>query len=266
MLSHTVHTHHLILVRTQQLIQRAQADPAFVNELVQEILGLRTENESLKTQLSEAEQTHMAAQLALRQARGVSSYLRNNKHQMMATDNKAKEAMKKAVDMSHYLESKTVELEAKLGVATKTESQAQLALRQARGVTSYLKSKNENLEKKLAAANQAEQEAKLAWRKARDNNMLLRRSLVVEAERNETSFIVEGEEEKTASDGLYDDDNEEVMASEEAREEARGLGSLLSNKNAQAVVLADIEEESALSTSETIGILCLAAIAVSMIF
>lgn len=134
------------------MIQRAQADPAFCQQLVEELLSFKTENETLKNTVSEHEQSVAAAKLALCQAKGFSAYFKDSQDQLSAWSLQAKEAMKKALDLSNHLEEKRVKLEEKMKTVQQKEYESKLALRQARGVTTYLKTQNQILEKKLMAA------------------------------------------------------------------------------------------------------------------
>eukprot|EP00977_Amphora_coffeiformis_P021102 scaffold8828_cov204-Amphora_coffeaeformis.AAC.23 len=158
------------------MIERAGTDPVFAEELVRDLLKLQEENRTLKDEVMQVKKTEQAAQQALRQARGISSYLKGKQGELKKTEGKTQLALRQANGISSFLKSKNESLEQRLKNAEQIEMEAQQALRQARGISAYLKSKNASLEKKLAAA-KTEKSAESAFRQAQQSTVNLRSSL-----------------------------------------------------------------------------------------
>lgn len=158
------------------MIERANQDPAFAEQLVRDLLKLREENEALQDEVAAVKRMEQEAYQALRQARGISSYLKGKQGELQKTSTEAQLALRQANGISSYLKSKNETLEAKLEDAERIEGEAQQALRQARGISAYLQSKNVSLEKKLAAA-RTEKSAQLNFHEARNNSLLLKNSI-----------------------------------------------------------------------------------------
>lgn len=152
------------------MIEQVNKDPNFSEQLVGDLLKLKQENENLKDQVAALKQMEMEAQQALRQARGISTYLKGKQGELQKSEKESQLALRQANGISHYLKSKNDSLENKLKDAERVEIEAQQALRQARGVSAYLKSKNASLEKKLEAA-KTEKVAQTALRQARRNSL-----------------------------------------------------------------------------------------------
>lgn len=160
----------------QVMVERIQQDDKFGEQLVQEMMQLKEENEVLKAEVEAVKRLEQEAQQALRQAKGISSYLKNKQGEIQAAETKKKLALYQANGMSNFLKNKNKTLEERLKKAERHEVEAQLALRQARGVSAYLKSKNASLEKKLVASQQ-EKKAELVLYQARRLSIGLRNSL-----------------------------------------------------------------------------------------
>lgn len=159
------------------MVERVNQDPTFAEQLVKDLLRLKEENEGLKHEVEALKGMEKEAQHALRQARGISSYLKKSKQgQLQKTEKEAQIALRQAKGISWYLKSKNDSLQLKLKEAERVETEAQHALRQARGVSAYLKSKNADLEKKMAAA-KSEKHAHMALRQAEQNSINLRSTL-----------------------------------------------------------------------------------------
>lgn len=160
----------------QFMVDRANQDPSFAEQLVKDLLKLKEENEMLKDEVAAVKQMEREAQQALRQARGISSYLKGKQGELRKTEKESLLALRQANGISSYLKSKNESLENKLKDAERIELEAQQALRQARGVSAYLKSKNASLEKKLAAA-KSERSAQTALNNARKNSLVIKSSI-----------------------------------------------------------------------------------------
>ena len=172
----------------------------------------------LKAEVEVVQQQAQEAQQALRQARGISSYLKGKQGELEKEDAMGKLALRQANGISMYLKSKNEELKNRLKDAERVEIEAQLALRQAKGVSAYLQKKNASLEKKLEAS-KTEETAKKAWHKARRNSMQLRTTLLMD-ETGENDD--EGSEEEPASIVSTDDEVEKYSVGEHIITEETG--------------------------------------------
>lgn len=131
------------------MVELAQSDPEYASKLVKELMDTKAENELLKEAVDALRQREQEAQQALRQARGISTYLKGKQEDLQKDDVKGKLALRQANGISLYLRNKNEELKNKLQDAERVEIEAQLALRQAKGVSAYLQKKNVSLEKKV---------------------------------------------------------------------------------------------------------------------
>lgn len=185
-------------------MEHAHEDPLFGEKFVREYMQLKSENEALKKEVATAKQLEQGAQQALRQARGISSYLKSKQGELTKAETKSQLALRQANGISSYLKNKNKALQDKLQDAQKHEIEAQLALRQAKGVSAYLKSKNASLEKKLAAS-QSEKKAEAVFKKAHRASMELRNSLHTA---KETEIDVDDHSEEQPSLQSTDDEME----------------------------------------------------------
>lgn len=173
--------HFHLLTFAQTLLERLQDDPTtFGPQLVRDYVHLQRENETLRAEVATAKELEQEAQQALRQARGISSYLKNKQGELQRAESKTQFALRQAHGISSFLKHQNEALAEKLQAAATHELEAQLALRQARGVSAYLKSKNASLEKKLAAS-QTEQRAQVLFDQARGATLDLRSTFEAEA-------------------------------------------------------------------------------------
>ena len=152
------------------MIERAGSDPSFAEELVRNLVELREENKDLKLEVAEVKKHERSAQQALRQARGISSYLKGKQGELKQSENKTHFALRQAKGISSFLKSKNDILEERFKHAERMEVEARQTLRQARGISAYLKSKNASLEKKLAAA-KTEKNAEATFRRAQQSTV-----------------------------------------------------------------------------------------------
>uniref|UniRef100_A0A7S3L8N7 Cilia- and flagella-associated protein 157 n=1 Tax=Amphora coffeiformis TaxID=265554 RepID=A0A7S3L8N7_9STRA len=164
---------------TEFMIEQVNKDPTFAAQLVGDLLKIKDENEHLRDQVAALKQMEIEAQQALRQARGISTYLKGKQGELQKHEKESQLALRQANGISTYLKSKNESLENRLKDAERVEMEAQQALRQARGVSAYLKSKNASLEKKLAAS-KTEKSAQTALRQARQASLTIRSSITAD--------------------------------------------------------------------------------------
>lgn len=157
----------------QSLVERVQNDAAFAGELVTDYLKLKEEKRAISAELDDTKQMKNEAQLALRQARGFSVYLKGKQGSIDKVELERKNSLRNFEEQTVILKITNKELRERLDEAKRIEQEAKLAARQAKGFAKYLKTKSAGLEKQLDAA-KAEHETKLALQQARVNKATLK--------------------------------------------------------------------------------------------
>ena len=235
------------------MTEKAAADPAFAEELVRDFLKLQEENKLLKEEVVQVKRTEQAAQQALRQARGISTYLKGKQGELKKNESKTQAALSQANGVSSFLKLKNDTLEERIKNAERIEAEAQQALRQARGISAYLKSKNASLEKKVLAS-KTEQTAEATFRQARRNSMNLRRSSLTNGTTvTAADLTLAGED---AADYEYDHPSSPIMTDDDdSSEEHEALG--MSKDDTE-------DEMMELSLTNKLGMVSLVLIGVSL--
>lgn len=200
------------------MIEQASKDPTFAAQLVGDLFKIKDENEHLRDQIAALKQMEMEAQQALRQSRGISTYLKGKQGELHQHEKESQLALRQANGISTYLKSKNESLESRLKDAERVEMEAQQALRQARGVSAYLKSKNASLEKKLAAS-KTEKKAQTALRQARRVSLTIRSSITDDLVVPSENALLEVEPVEHLLIATSDDESDDQVIDDVPKEE-----------------------------------------------
>ena len=127
----------------------------------------------MSADLAETKKMKEEAELALRQARGFSAYLKGKQGSINKVENERQNSARQYEEQTIVLKITNKDLRERLDEAKRIEQEAKLSARQAKGFAKYLKTKSATLEKQLGAA-KAEHEAKLALKQARIDKAMLK--------------------------------------------------------------------------------------------